>query len=95
MASSEDAGEAAPGGDPEKPEKPGKKEPLVLSGYVKANGGDLRDAMDGKPAILDVPTGKGRVILFSFNPMHRHLNRADNRYVYNILLNWNDLPPGM
>jgi hypothetical protein len=69
--------------------KPEKKEDarLVLSGFVRGE-----DAVDGKPAILDVPAGKGRVILFSFNPLHRFLNLSDFRFVYNALLNWNDLP---
>jgi hypothetical protein len=69
----------------EKKDEP--KKPLVLSGFVKGE-----DAVDGKPAILDMPAGKGRVILFSFNPLHRYLNHSDFRFVYNILLNWNDLP---
>jgi hypothetical protein len=60
---------------------------LVLSGFVRGE-----DVVDGKPAILDMPVGKGRVILFSFNPLHRYLNHSDFRFVYNILLNWNDLP---
>ncbi|HEX4966628.1 MAG TPA: M14 family zinc carboxypeptidase [Thermoanaerobaculia bacterium] len=60
---------------------------LVLSGAAKG----LED-VDGKPAILDLPAGKGRVILFSFNPLYRYLNLADFRFVYNALLNWNDLP---
>jgi Zinc carboxypeptidase len=60
---------------------------LVLSGFVRGE-----DAVDGKPAVLDLPVGKGRVILFSFNPLHRYLNHADFRFVYNALLNWNDLP---
>jgi hypothetical protein len=60
---------------------------LVLSGLIKDPG-----AVDGKPAILEVPSGKGRVILFSFNPLHRYLNLSDFRFVWNVLLNWNDLP---
>ncbi len=60
---------------------------LLLSGYVKGE-----EVVDGKPAILDVPAGKGRVILFAFNPMHRYLNHADFRWLYNVILNWNDLP---
>jgi Zinc carboxypeptidase len=62
--------------------------PLVLSGFVRGE-----DAINGKPAILDLPAGKGRVILFAFNPLHRYLNLADFRFLYNALLNWNDLPP--
>jgi hypothetical protein len=60
---------------------------LVLSGFVRGE-----DAVNGKPAILDLPAGKGRVILFAFDPLHRYLNLSDFRFVYNALLNWNDLP---
>ncbi len=70
----------------EKPESPEDKK-LVLSGFVRG-----ADEVDGKPAILDVPAGKGRVILFAFNPLHRYLTLSDFRFVYNVLLNWNDLP---
>ena len=35
--------------------------------------------------------GKGRVVLYAFNPLHRYLNHADFRWVYNAVLNWNDL----
>jgi hypothetical protein len=72
-------------GEKSKSPKAGGK--LLLSGYLQDPG-----KIDGKPAILDVPTGEGRVVLFAFNPMHRYLNHADFRYVYNIILNWNDLP---
>ncbi|MES1211108.1 MAG: hypothetical protein ABUL63_02110, partial [Acidobacteriota bacterium] len=71
----------------EKSEKDKKGDKLVLSGFVKGE-----DSVDGTPAILDVPVEKGRVILFSFNPLHRYLNHSDFRFVYNVLLNWNDLP---
>ena len=32
------------------------------------------------------------MILYAFDPLHRYLNLADFRFVYNALLNWNDLP---
>jgi hypothetical protein len=64
-----------------------EKKELVLSGYVKEP-----KKVDGKPAILDVPVERGRVVLFAFNPMHRYLNHSDFRLVYNVVLNWNDLP---
>ena len=63
------------------------KKTLVLSGYVKEP-----KKVDGKPAILDVPVEQGRVILFAFNPLHRYLNHSDFRLLYNVVLNWNDLP---
>lgn len=67
---------AAPGG-----------ERLLLSGYVESE-----EKIHGKPAILDVPVGKGRVILYAFNPMHRFLNLHDFRLATNAILHWNDLP---
>lgn len=79
---------AAPQGDAkgDKAEKAEDKK-LVLSGFVRGE-----DAVNGKPAILDLPAGKGRVILYAFNPLHRYLNLSDFRLLYNALLNWNDLP---
>jgi len=42
----------------------------------------------GRLAILDMPVGKGHVVAFNFNPMHRDLNRGDQRLLWNALLNW-------
>jgi hypothetical protein len=42
----------------------------------------------GRPAILDMPVGKGQVVSFNFNPMHRDMNRGDQRLLWNALLNW-------
>jgi hypothetical protein len=82
------AGEEATGRAPAPPVagEPAARD-LVLSGWVEP-----ADALDGKPAILDVPAGRGRVVLFAFNPLHRHLNHSDFRLLYNVLLHWNDLP---
>lgn len=56
---------------------------LVISGGVK-NGDDL----EGYAAILDVPVGRGRVVAYNFNPMHRDLNRSDYRFLWNAVLNY-------
>jgi hypothetical protein len=58
--------------------------PIVISG-----GGKNPEAMEGRPAILDVPEGKGHVLVYNFNPMHRDLNHADHRYLWNGIINWN------
>ncbi len=79
--------EPVPPAKPAEPKKEKEDKRLVLSGFLKGE-----DAIDGKPAIVDLPAGRGRVILFSFNPLHRYLNLSDFRFVYNALLNWNDLP---
>ena len=62
-------------------------EALVVSGGVKG-----ASELEGKPAILDIPTGKGRIVAFDFDPIHRYLTLSDFRLVWNAILNWNDLP---
>jgi Zinc carboxypeptidase len=57
--------------------------PILVSG-----GGKQLDALQGRPAILDVPVGGGHVLVYNFNPMHRDLNRADYRMLWNGILNW-------
>jgi len=57
--------------------------PFVISGQAWGE-----RALIGRPAILDMPVGKGRVVTFNFNPLHRDLNRGDHRLVWNALLNW-------
>jgi hypothetical protein len=46
------------------------------------------DNLIGRPAILDMPVGRGRVVAFNFNPMHRDLNRGDQRMLWNSIINW-------
>ncbi|HUO84837.1 MAG TPA: peptidase, partial [Thermoanaerobaculia bacterium] len=77
---------AAPPAASQNDAKEEKPADLVLSGFVRG-----KEEVDGKPAILDLPVGKGRVLLFNFNALHRYLNHSDFRFVYNALLNWNDL----
>ena len=56
---------------------------MVVSGGAKGD-----DSLEGRPAILDIPVGKGHVVAYNFNPMHRDLNRSDYRLLWNALLNW-------
>jgi len=42
----------------------------------------------GRPAILDMPVGRGHVVTFNFNPLYRDLNRGDQRMLWNTLINW-------
>jgi len=58
-------------------------EPFVVSGQAWGE-----ENLAGRPAILDMPVGKGHVVSFNFNPMHRDLNRGDQRLLWNALLNW-------
>lgn len=64
-----------------------RSESMVVSGGAR-NVEDLA----GRPAILDVPVGRGRVLVFNFNPMHRDLNHSDYRFLWNGILNWDHLP---
>jgi len=61
-------------------------EPFVVSGQAwgAAN-------LVGRPAIFDMPVGKGRVVAFDFDPMHRDLNRGDQRMLWNTIINWRAL----
>jgi Zinc carboxypeptidase len=52
------------------------------------------DNLIGRPAILDMPVGKGHVVSFNFNPMHRDLNRGDQRLLWNAILNWQAIVAG-
>jgi hypothetical protein len=79
--------EPAAGAEDEKAKDKPKEPPLVVSGGI--TGGD---ELVGKPALLDVEVGKGRVIAFDFDPIHRYQTESDFRLVWNAILNWNDLP---
>jgi hypothetical protein len=68
-------------------DKDEKKDALVVSGGIKG-----ASEVEGKPAILDLPTGQGRVVAFDFDPIHRYQTQSDFRLVWNAILNWNDLP---
>jgi hypothetical protein len=57
--------------------------PFVVSGQAWGE-----ENLIGRPAILDMPVGKGHVVSFNFNPMHRDLNRGDQRLLWNAILNW-------
>jgi hypothetical protein len=62
--------------------------PLCLSGLVKD-----ADALQRMPAILDVPVRDGRVLVYSWNPLHRYQNLHDFPFLTNALLFYNDFPP--
>jgi len=57
--------------------------PLVVSGQAWGE-----ENLIGHPALLDMPVGKGRVVAFNFNPLHRDMNRGDQRFLWNTLINW-------
>ncbi len=80
--------EAEPSDDAKDKDKDKKEPPIVVSGGIKGG-----DDLVGKPAVIDVEVGKGRVVAFDFDPIHRYQTESDFRLVWNAILNWNDLPP--
>jgi len=63
--------------------------PFVVSGQAWEE-----ENLIGRPAVLDMPVGKGHVVSFNFNPMHRDLNRGDQRLLWNAILNWQAIVAG-
>jgi len=57
--------------------------PLLVSGQVWGE-----ENLAGRPAILDLRAGAGHVVAFNFNPLHRDLNRGDQRMLWNAIINW-------
>lgn len=81
-------------GLPEKPKtakvdkSDAKDMPYVLSGMVRNE-----DKILGHGAVFAVPVGKGNVVAFTFDPLHRYLNHHDAPMVWNALINWDRLRP--
>lgn len=63
--------------------------PFVVSGQAWGE-----ENLIGRPAILDMPVSKGHVVTFNFNPMHRDLNRGDQRLLWNAIINWQAIVAG-
>jgi hypothetical protein len=59
----------------------------VLSGLMR-NADQLRT----RPAVVDAPVGKGRVVLFANNPIYRWQTFGEHGMVFNTLLFYNDFP---
>ncbi len=62
---------------------------LLVSGML-AGGSELT----GKPAVVDVPVGKGHVVMFAINPMWRHQTQGSCSMIFNACLNWDHLDVG-
>ncbi len=65
------------------------KKNLLMSGMLQG-GADLA----GKPAVVDVPVGKGHVVLFANRPFWRWETHGSHALVFNTMLHWNDLRTG-
>ena len=62
---------------------------LLVSGLLDG-GGELAQ----HPAVIDVPSGKGHVVLFSNNPVWRGETHGSSFLVFNALLNFDSLDAG-
>jgi hypothetical protein len=62
---------------------------LLVAGLLE-NGGELAQ----RPAVIDVPTEKGHVVLFSNNPMWRGETQGSYALVLNTIVNFDNLNAG-
>jgi hypothetical protein len=62
---------------------------LLISGML-AGGSELVN----KPAVIDVPVGRGHVVMFATNPMWRHQTQGEFFLLFNAVLNYDNLEVG-
>jgi len=62
---------------------------LLVSGML-AGGNELAN----RPAVVDVPVGKGHVVMFATNPMWRHQTQGEFFLIFNAALNYDNLNAG-
>ena len=66
-------------------EFPGGKS-SVLSGFMRG-----ADEIKNQAAIVNMPEGRGRVLMFATNPIWRWQNLGEFRMLYNAMFNWKNL----
>lgn len=91
------AGQGGPfGPDPSAQARPDA--PQVIARFTGGDAGVLSGLMRGadqvrnRPAIVDAPVGKGRVLLYVNNPIYRWQTFGEHALVFNALLFHNDMP---
>jgi hypothetical protein len=62
----------------------------VLSGLMRG-ANEIRN----RPAIVDQPSGKGRIIMFAGNPCYRWQNFGEFNLLFNTVMNFNDIKTAM
>jgi hypothetical protein len=62
---------------------------LLVSGML-AGANELAN----RPAVVDVPVGRGHVVMFATNPMWRHQTQGEFFLIFNAALNYNNLDAG-
>jgi hypothetical protein len=72
-----------PGGTPARviARYPARAEDILLSGYLQGG-----EAIAGRAAAVEVPAGKGRVIMFGFRPQYRGQSYGTFKMLFNALL---------
>ena len=93
---------APPDGGPEAPPSDADNGAIArASVLVRFQGGDTSvlsgvmrgaDQIRNRPAIIDAPVGRGRVIYFADNPIYRWQTFGEHQLVFNALLFFNDMP---
>jgi len=62
---------------------------MLLSGTL--GGGDT---ISGRALAVDVPVGKGHIVMFALRPFWRWQTQGTYFLAFNAILNWNDLDAG-
>ncbi|MFB3853997.1 MAG: M14 family zinc carboxypeptidase [Vicinamibacterales bacterium] len=57
----------------------------VLSGLMRG-----ADEVRNRPAVVDIPAGRGRLIVFATNPCYRWQNLGEFSMLFNAIMHWND-----
>jgi hypothetical protein len=86
-------------GGPQGPPAPvGPETPTVLLRFQGGDSAVLSGLMRGadqirnRPAVVDAPVGKGRVIFYVNNPVYRWQTFGEHGLVFNAILFYNDMP---
>lgn len=72
--------------------------PQVVARFVGGDAGVLSGVMRGadqvrnRPMIVDAPSGKSHVLLFTNNPIYWWQTFGEHPLIFNALMYWNDLP---
>ena len=68
---------------------PGQADSILLSGLLEGGG-----ALTRKALIVDVPDGKGHMVLFGLRPYWRWQTQGSYFLGFNAILNWDHLDAG-
>lgn len=63
---------------------------LLVSGMLEG-----AEELQNRAALVDVPKGKGHILLFAFNPMWRYETQGNFCLIFNAALNYNNLDAGL